>query len=1787
MQSRRAPIKTLAPAIFFILFLFCSFVSSEETYKFERMWPSLQQPWYFCLPYGITVDHKGYVYVADTMNDQIQKFTSDGQFVVKWKGGANEEDGFWGTYDVDADRNGFMYVTDTFRDRIQKFNSNGLFIKKWGTSGSNNAEFMHPQSLSVDNRGFLYVADTDNHRIQKFTLDGKYIDQWGNQGSEDGQFQYPCGIDVDSNGIVYVTDQKNHRIQKFTPDGKFEGKWGSKGDEDGKFDHPQDLVIDDKGFVYVCDLFNQRIQKFTLDGGFITKWGSECGSPSARDGEFSGPFGIAIDEKGFVYVADAENHRIQKFTSDGQFITKWSTVGSGDGEFNQPRGITIDSSGCVYIADIYNYRIQKFTPQGEYVTQFGKYGYEEGEFDEPEDVAVDKKGFIYVVDKINRRIQKFTPDWKFTDQWGSEGDGDNEFSLPTDIAIDDNGFVYVVDQGNQRVQKFDPNGVFEAKWGEKGCIEEGETEAGSGEFCEPHGIAIDINGNVYVSDSCNTCIQKFDTDGNFIAKWGNFDIFQNPTGVAVDNNGLVYVTDEWYPRVQIFDPNGQLIATVGEQGAGPEKLNSPHDLFISPDGKIYVTNSANHSVVVFSKVIPTQKQPRAIIVAGGGPYPGNNLWDATRMCANFAYRTLTYQGFTKENIFYLSADTSLDLDDNGLLDDVDWDISSNNLHQAVMECADANSTSDVVIYLVDHGGRDTFRIAGSEILSSSDLETWLDALQETISGKVTVIYDACESGSFISALTPSPDKERIVITSTSPGERAHFITAGSISFSYFFFNHIFNEGNVKNAFDLASEAISMSIEYQNPLLNDNGNSTGNDPFDGILAQQTYLGLGVNIQGNAPLIGEVSSDRIGTHSARLYADGVSDDNGIARVWAVIRPPNFDYGSSTNPLMNLPSVDLLPADQNQIMAGHHQYETIYNELYAEGTYHIAIYARDRRGNTAIPKLTSIQVEDPLKHRAVIVAGGPLYSSLWPSIENIASLVYNALIFQGYTDEEILLFSPRFFCNGVDDVPTLNNLHYALANWASQNTQDLMLYIIGNGNSESFQINGGETLTAAVLDTWLDELQDTISGVVTVIYDASSSGSFLPQLTPPINKERIMISSTGPNDPAYFLSNGDISFSGFFWRQIINGANIRDAFVHAINAIGCVCPAQEPRLDDNGNGIGNEMGKDGRVAAERRLGARIILADDPPLIAAVSPEQSLVYETSATIWADEVTTTGVIEKVWAYITPPAKTFVLAPTPLTELPILEMVRTGEGRYEATYGSFSLFGTYRIAVYAKDKRGNISLPKETLIHKCTGPDLYEEDDAPDQAELIILSPNLSQSYPQRHNFHDLSDQDWVQFYGLAGQKYDIKINNAESNCDAVITLYDTDGATILEGPLSWWEYGGDEFLSLECPQDGTYYVMVRQFDSSIFGENTGYDLTIFYPVGPGAAFISGRVCDSQTPSLPIVGAEIENNFGGSAKSQANGMYVIDHPEVPPDEPVLLTAWASGYKEKVLTVKVSEFDKTICNFFLEPEDDKDGDKYQDNIDAFPLDPNEWLDTDEDKIGNNADQDDDNDGLSDIFEEQFSFTDPLNTDTDGNGTPDGLEDMDLDGFDNIKESSMDTYPQKPDVFFSPGLNLFGYPTEVHHGYTSYDLLKDIGTEEEIIKIQRYDPSTQSYKSTIYNNGKASGDTFNIADGEGYLIYMKEAKIVSFSGLLAHHSVLLKEGLNIVSLLPPHPGYTSYDLLSSLGFPDEIKGLTRLNKDTSLYETTTYHFGRPCGYCFPLVNGEAYLIHLKGIESLLIE
>jgi len=189
---------------------------------------------------------------------------------------------------------------------------------------------------------------------------------------------------------------------------------GQSGTEEGQFNAPRAMAMGLDGSIYIADSRNNRIQHIASNGTVFQVWGtySNILKGDAPPGTFNEPWGIAVGLDGSVYVADTWNYRIQKFTSNGLFVTMWNSYGDPNQptSFYGPRGIAVNKLGQVLVTDTGNDRVVIFDSAGKYLGQFGEKGFDLGQFDEPVGLAIDKEGNLFVADTWNQRIQVFAAD---------------------------------------------------------------------------------------------------------------------------------------------------------------------------------------------------------------------------------------------------------------------------------------------------------------------------------------------------------------------------------------------------------------------------------------------------------------------------------------------------------------------------------------------------------------------------------------------------------------------------------------------------------------------------------------------------------------------------------------------------------------------------------------------------------------------------------------------------------------------------------------------------------------------------------------------------------------------------------------------------------------------------------------------------------------------------------------------------------------------------------------------------------------------------------------------------------------------------------------------------------------------------------------------------------------------------------------------------------------------------------------------------------------------------------
>ena len=196
-------------------------------------------PGQFQRPHDVAVDSRGHVYVADTNNDRIQKFTRDGGFLRAWGGGEYPDPSrLLGPQGVAVDARGNVYVANTATYQIKKFSSDGQFLDSWKIRGGPHSRNAHqPFDVAVTHR-HVYVTDKHHSRVAEFTTGGRFLRVFGHGGSGRGEFHLPCCVAADPEGPVYVTDTGNSRIEKFTPTGGLLNNNSAEGTEPGKLKSP-------------------------------------------------------------------------------------------------------------------------------------------------------------------------------------------------------------------------------------------------------------------------------------------------------------------------------------------------------------------------------------------------------------------------------------------------------------------------------------------------------------------------------------------------------------------------------------------------------------------------------------------------------------------------------------------------------------------------------------------------------------------------------------------------------------------------------------------------------------------------------------------------------------------------------------------------------------------------------------------------------------------------------------------------------------------------------------------------------------------------------------------------------------------------------------------------------------------------------------------------------------------------------------------------------------------------------------------------------------------------------------------------------------------------------------------------------------------------------------------------------------------------------------------------------------------------------------------------------------
>ena len=536
--------------------------------------------------------------------------------------------------------------------------------------------------VAVDSEGNLFISHRSKNRIRKVGKDGIITTIAGNgtagfSGDKGpalkASFNFPAGLCLDQAGNLYVADRNNHRVRRIDTSGIVTTVAGAGvpdmgGDGgpaiDAHLNYPSDLVCDGKGNLYISDRSNNRIRKVDVKGTITTvagmgppEFGGDFGP--ATDALLKYPFGIDLDRKGNLYIADRGNNRIRKVDTQGIITTVAGDSAhffSGDygpatrASLAYPTDVVVDDKGNLYIADRNNNRIRKVDSLGIMTTVMGigKYEYNgdneiasETTLHLPFALALSPDGKLIIVDRNHFRVR--TMDLKSHAIATLAGNGDSWFrgdggtgkgatlEFPSGIGIDSKGNVIFSDKMHNRLRFINPKGFIYSLAGSNYQGNEGDGGlASEASLYLPDSIAVDRNDNIYFvsPQGPSKFVRKIDPQGKITRFAGNgvlgdkgdggpavqasFGVIQD---IAVDGQGNVYLADLTNRKIRRVDTQGVVTTLASDTWVKivDEEIH-PNGIAINKSGEIFISDSGS------SKIRKINRDQKVITFAGTGEF---------------------------------------------------------------------------------------------------------------------------------------------------------------------------------------------------------------------------------------------------------------------------------------------------------------------------------------------------------------------------------------------------------------------------------------------------------------------------------------------------------------------------------------------------------------------------------------------------------------------------------------------------------------------------------------------------------------------------------------------------------------------------------------------------------------------------------------------------------------------------------------------------------------------------------------------------------------------------------------------------------------------------------------------------------------------------------------------------------------------------------------------------------------------------------------------------------------
>jgi hypothetical protein len=274
------------------------------------------------------------------------------------------------------------------------------------------------------------------------------------------------------------------------------------------------------------------------DGGWV--YTGQFGSPGAGNGQFGDDIGnVVYDGHGVLYVADHQNNRIEKWSTDGTFLSAWGSAGTANGQFEAPFGLSYGPSGHVFVTEEGGTRVQELDSSGNWQASIPG-------FNDPLGVAVDSTGTMWVADSGNNAVDKYDKFGNLLLQADSSPFG-TSLDFPTGIAVNSAGDVFVADTSNDRIVVYDSYGDAMLQWNAD----------------SPWTVAVDPAGHVFVAGQADG-VTEYNRAGNTITTFGQGRFTGPVYGLSVDGKGHLWATDGWGSQVEEYAWDEPAITTSAD-----------------------------------------------------------------------------------------------------------------------------------------------------------------------------------------------------------------------------------------------------------------------------------------------------------------------------------------------------------------------------------------------------------------------------------------------------------------------------------------------------------------------------------------------------------------------------------------------------------------------------------------------------------------------------------------------------------------------------------------------------------------------------------------------------------------------------------------------------------------------------------------------------------------------------------------------------------------------------------------------------------------------------------------------------------------------------------------------------------------------------------------------------------------------------------------------------------------------------------------------------------------------